>query len=429
MKKVIFLTLVSIFILCSCSSYSCPFAASSRSCYYNGRIYEIDEPNLYYTPVGGEKKVLCFDPLCDHSQASGCPSVSWGGRSNLAVTEDENGAPVIFFTHENLNLEDGSSTWQIRRMDTADNSVTVLLDTPDRIASFWVYGNTVYLTQPEYITGEDGNLSSAGNNLWTVSLKDGSFNKLTDFTEQSVNIVSITDVDGETKIWWTNYDAATLYISSADFSETETAAEGVLLYGSFMKDGWLYYPQKTGNTVDALTADAHPSDKDADENGKVTLYFAADKWSYVRMNIESGVTETVCEGVCKPSSVCDSLYADGDVIYYIPYEPTYLDTITAGASGLIGNAVEDSIGGEKVQVDYITADSGGKIMKKNLTTGETCEIITTGFDARRILGLSDESLILEGYVTDTERICERLETEGVNSGSFTFSEIIVVDVN
>ena len=100
MKKLLILGLALLLFLPSCGSKkpAMPFAAYSSEFWYDGRLfYRNDWGRLAYRGVGGDEMILCFDPLCAHTEEEGCTAVGIVlDHPRLAVTADENGSPSVF---------------------------------------------------------------------------------------------------------------------------------------------------------------------------------------------------------------------------------------------------------------------------------------------------------------------------------------------
>ena len=250
----------------------------------------------------------------------------------------------------------------------------------------------------------------------------------------SLSVVAIFEEEGKTMvIWGDSNDAQSLYLSPEDFSEETKIAEGVPLFQNFMLDGYLYFARRTERVFPALLIDGYAQDTRSvrDENGMVRARGEMPEWEYVRIPLADPFAEpeAVVGGIKEPNSIWKPLCISGNTAYVIPYDPLYLETMTADMTGVItGDDVQDSFGGEKTEFSYIVADSGGKILAFDLETGGTRTLETPGFDANRIIGMDDGALILAGTVTDPDRIREDLDAHGVHSSDFTFGDYLFLPV-
>ena len=435
MKKLLTLALSLFLLLPSCGKtrLQLPFTASARqNCWANGRLYyENDWGRLAYRSVGGDEKILCFDPLCGHSEDEGCPAVCGGFPPALAVAEDENGSPMVFCAALVFDRTSEEFVPEFSRIDFADGKKTVLLSpAPDRIISFWLYGQNVY-----FITCVDAETQS-GTIVWKMNADGSGLRELARREDRdSMSLVAIFEREGKREVLWADYnDGQSLYLSPEDFSSETKIAEGVPLFQNFVSDGFLYFARRTERTFTALLIDGYDGDKrsDRDENGMVRARQARPEWEYARISLSDPFAEpeTVVGGIIEPNSIQKPLYISGNTAYLIPYAPEYLGTMTADMTGIItGDAVEDSLSGEKTEFSYIVSESGDKILAVDLDSGEHRTIETPGFDTHMILGMEDGTLILSGTVTSEERIRENLAEHGVRSSDFTFSDYLFLPVD
>ena len=97
----------------------------------------------------------------------------------------------------------------------------------------------------------------------------------------------------------------------------------------------------------------------------------------------------------------------GKNVYCIPYAPIYLGTVTSGWAGRTGDAVTDAV--RASQIDYIVNNSGGIIVKIDLTTMETTEIPTPELDAENIIGIQSGELLVSGNSMNLDEIRESVK--------------------
>lgn len=442
MKKRILTTAAALVcgaVLASCgASADYPFTAAAEEFRHNGRLYYANSDLIltYMTPEGEERPV-CYDPLCTHvwGMQSECMAVLQYHRPDIMVVSDENGAPVIYYTDEIVHYDENMRRENVLyRIDSAKGTKTAVISgLTDRIGDFYLYGDSIWMTIQFAKYDEQGNETAYGSNIWRMDIDGGGLTQVTDFAEGSVNIAAMGEANGETVIYWVDYNNnQTLYRSPEDFSASEKIAEGVPLYGNFVEGGYLYYSVPGENTAPALSAPAHPADSKRDKNPDGTAILRKEKklsaYYKLDMNAPEKGAEPVFDGVQSPNLVVKPFFIAGDYAYIIPWEPLYIETIAATASGLTGDKVTDSLGGTRVEVDYIVSDSGSKVTELNLVTGESRSVETPGFDPTKIIGVENGKLILEGYVVDGDRIRAVLEEEGVTSNSFTFPEIQLIPI-
>ncbi|MBR4205728.1 MAG: hypothetical protein IKQ92_09650 [Clostridia bacterium] len=434
MKKLLILALALLLFLPSCGSKkpAMPFAADSSEFWYDGRLfYRNDWGRLAYRGVGGDEMILCFDPLCTHTEEEGCPAVGIVlGHPHLAVTADETGSPSVFIADMYRDKNSEELMPEIKRLDLADGKMTVLLaPAPGQIWGFWLYGQSIYFTT----SADEEKL--AGTVVWKMDADGTGLKELARYEDRdSLSVVAIFEEEGKTMvIWGDSNDAQSLYLSPEDFSEETKIAEGVPLFQNFMLDGYLYFARRTERVFPALLIDGYAQDTRSvrDENGMVRARGEMPEWEYVRIPLADPFAEpeAVVGGIKEPNSIWKPLCISGNTAYVIPYDPLYLETMTADMTGVItGDDVQDSFGGEKTEFSYIVADSGGKILAFDLETGGTRTLETPGFDANRIIGMDDGALILAGTVTDPDRIREDLDAHGVHSSDFTFGDYLFLPV-
>jgi hypothetical protein len=121
---------------------------------------------------------------------------------------------------------------------------------------------------------------------------------------------------------------------------------------------------------------------------------------------------------------------DGNVLYYIPYAPALVTTISASE---IDPEVKEQL------VGYIVSYASRGIIARDLTTGEERTIATPGLDPRGIRGIADGKLDVYGTCIDRDKVVEHykgyVETSprmwkesfrdnvGVGFGEFRFVEV------
>ncbi len=436
MKKHLILALAALALLlllpsCGSKKPAMPFTACSSEFWYDGRLfYRNDWGRLAYRGVGGDEMILCFDPLCAHTEEEGCPAAGIVlGHPRLAVAADET-APSVFVADLYRDKNSEELMPEIKRIDFAHGKMTVLLaPAPGQIWGFWLYGQSIWFTT----SADEEKL--AGTVVWKIDADGTGLRELARYEDRdSLSIVAIFEEQGKTMVIWGDAsDAQSLYLSPEDFSKETKIAEGVPLYQNFMLDGYLYFARRTERVFPALLIDGYAEDtrSDRDENGMVRARQERSEWEYVRISLADPFAEpeAVVGGIKEPNSLWKPLYITGNTAYVIPYDPLYIDTVTADMTGVItGDDVRDSLSGEKTEFSYIISDSGDKILAVDLASGETRTIETPGFDANRIIGMDSGSLILAGTVTDEIRIRADLDAHGVRSSDFTFGDYLFLPV-
>ena len=437
MKKNLFciftMIMLSLMLLTSCGEEKFPYTASSREFLYDGYVYSINENALltYRKADSSEENPLCFDPLCEHGH--GCPAVTWGRRPEIAVTRNHAGDICVYYTDEVVHFnENMTREYFLYCINMTQGTKTAVFEPQsEEIGRFFLYENEIYMSIRQTTYDENGEAAAYGQNFWKVSADGSDLTQLTHFDEQSLNIAAICESEGNTVIYWIDYyDNRTLYVSPADFSEKTKLTDNVPLYGNFVVDNMLYYSTDSTITAPALITDALPDDKDQNEDGTRTVYREKKLSAYYKRDLTApnAEPELVYDGVCSPNLAETPIWTDGEMLYVIPYDPVFVEVIAASREGIItGNIVEDSLP-NGIEIDYIAARSGSKILEINLETGEKREIPTPGFDPWKIIGVSDGKVALQGYVVDCDRIRARLEAEGVTSSSFAFEQIQIIDV-
>ena len=436
MKKniLICIALICVSILfSSCAKENYPFTASARDYYFEGYIYSMNENcRLTYRKADSmEESILCFDPLCNHGQD--CPAYVSGRQPEMIVARTSDNEVCVYYTDEVFSFENNKQDeYLLYCFNTSTGKKTAVLSgLADRINSFYFYGNDIYMIMQSAVLDESGNTVGYGTNICKVLMDGSELTKLTDFKEQSVNIAAIAETEGKTAVYWIDYyDNRTLYVSPTDFSEKTKLTDNVPLYGNFVVGNILYYSTDSTTTAPALITEAYPGDKDKNEDGTRTIYRERKLSAYYSLDLtKSGAeAELVYDGVNNPNLVETPMWTDGTKLYVIPYDPEFYEVIAADLNGtLTGDIVTDSLP-NSVQIDYIASYSGAKIIEIDLVSGTQREIVTPGFDPRKIIGVENGKIILNGSVTDGDRIRAKLAEEGVRSSSFTFSEIQVIDI-
>ncbi len=437
MKKNIFMliTLVCVsFLFFSCTKEDYAFTASARDYYFEGYIYSMYENGrlTYRKANSTEENILCFDPLCSHGMD--CPAYIWGRIPEMIVARNRDNEVCVYYTDEVFSYEDNKQDeYFLYCINTSDGTKTAVLPgLADAINGFWLYGNDIYMVLQSAVMDEGGSIVGYGTNFYRVHTDGSELTKLTDFEEQSVNIAAITEVKGETVVYWIDYyDNRTLYVSPTDFSEKTKLTDNVPLFGNFVVGNTLYYSTDSSIVAPALVTEAYPSDKDKNEDGTRTIYREKTLSAYYKLDLTNpdAESELVYDGVSAPNMRETPLWTDGDKLYIIPYDPVFYEVIAADLEGtLTGDIVIDSLL-KGIQIDYIAFYSGAKIIEMDLTSGEKREIATPGFDPHKIIGGGNGKLVLNGDVVDGDRIRAKLEEEGVRSSSFAFSEIQVIDIS
>ena len=431
MKKLIciaFLALMCVFVLCSCGEENFPFTASAREFLYDGYVYVAETSYVTYRRADStEAQPLCFDPLCMH--AEDCMARRHGLSSEIAVGKNRAGEICVYYTDELLDHEDiMNHEYYLCCINMTQGTKTVVTASKsDMINRFWLYGNDIYLNMQQSVSDENGNIASYGNNIQKISVDGTGLTALMPSQEASLNICAITEIKGETVIYWIETTDLTLYASPADFSEKTKLAENIRLFGSVLADNMLYYPVENTTVTPAYTAPAHPADNNKNTDGTHTVYAERTLYDYYRLDLtkENAVPEWIYSGVNKPTVREIPIWTNGEKLYIIPYAPKFLEAIAADRGGIETGGTYQKNG---LEIDYITARSGETIVEIDLASGEWREIPTPCFDARRILGVSDGRITLQGYVVDLDRIREKLNAEGVTSNTFTFEEIQTFDI-
>jgi len=422
------LLLITLLLLSGCAAKTeYAFTASAKQFMYNGyRYYQNAEGLLAYSSPDGRENLLCYDPLCTHNFTE-CPSYLWF-RPYIAVVPGDDGTPIVYYTDRVLDFAADKQTSRLYRMEMKEGRRTILTEQEEMINQFWLYGNELYLTIQYTSYDEQGQASGIGSNLFVMNADGGNLRPLTQYTENSVSIVGITEEKGERTIYWVSHEDSCLYASSSDFQTTTEVIRGVPLYGSFLHDGWLYYMQKSEKRAEALLVDVHPQDKTPAANGKVTIRAEKQLYACYRMKLSSpdAEPELLFDGVDGPTSVFSPMVLAEETLLIIPYEPTFIEAIAATMKGETGDAAADSLG-ERMQIDYIVTDSASKLLALDLSSRELRTIPTPGFDPKSIIGMNDTKLIVSGNVVDGEHIREKLSAEGVRSSSYVFTEIQMID--
>lgn len=427
MKKLLFTlsaAFLCLFLMCSCGEEAFPYAdAESKFLFGDSLFYTNSDHLLAYRTADGNESLLCYDPLCSHDSMD-CHAYSFG-RSDLAAVMGKNGTPIVFYTAEYMDFENNIRTYRIYRLDMASGERTaVLSDQSEAITDFAIYGDHIYIKMQCTQYDDDGKTVSIGNNLFSMKTDGTDFRQLTTFADNSVQIVGITGEYDAPTIYWMDYaDEQSLYASPADFSEKIKLMSNLTLMGNFIDGDYLYYSVKTDETADALTVSAHPDDKNASADGSITIRAETKKTACYRLHLTeaNSAPELLYTGILEPTSNRKTLYVHENKAYIIPYEPMYLETIAATMKGETGDLVSDLAGGS-LEIDYITADSGAKLLVLDLDKKDIVTIETHGFDPQAIVGVSDGILHVTGMVTDGDRIREKLAAEGVRSNSFAFGE-------
>ncbi|MBQ2767081.1 MAG: hypothetical protein IJF49_03275 [Clostridia bacterium] len=402
------------------------YTASASQFMHNGyRYYKNTDGLLAYTAPDGTENLVCYDPLCAHDSTE-CPAYLWL-QPEIAVVSDKDSTPIVYYTDRVIDLETKKQISRLYRLDMKKGIRTVLVEHAEMINRFWLFANDIYLVIQCTTYDETGNAVGLGSNLYVMDADGKNLRMLTEGAYDVVNIIGITDTDGERTAYWVSYEDACLYASTADFQTTEKVMQGVALYGSFLHDGWLYYTQKSENRAGALIVDAHPQDKNQSSDGKATVRAEKQLHACYRINLTAldAEPELLYDGVNTPTSAFTPMYLVNGTLFIIPYKPVFVEAIAATMTGETGDAVVDSLG-KHIQVDYIVSDSGSTLIALDLDSGELREIFTPGFDGQSIIGMQDAHLIVSGNVVDGERIREHLAANGVNSNSYVFGEIRMI---
>ena len=437
MKKqlLILIALLFLALLTSCSSpEQYPFVnAESEFMFGDILFYTNSEGLLASSTADGEEHLLCYDPLCTHSSLD-CPAYHTD-RSQLAVVMGEKGTPIVFYTAGNRDFDHDIRTYSIYRLDMASGERTaVLSDQPEIISDFSIYGNCIYFKMQCTQYNEDGHAIYIGNNLFSMELDGKNLRQLTEGTAEEDNVFDIVGITGEydsPRIYWMESSVLgnSLYVSPADFSEKKKLLDGISFLGNFIRDGYLYYSAKTEETTEALIVPAHPEDKTASPDKSKTIRRGGNKIACYRLDLakENSPPKLIYSGIAEPLSGRNTFFIHENQAYIIPYEPLFLESIAAAMNGQTGNLAEDLRGGS-LQIDYIAANSGEKLLELDLESGDMRIIETPGYDPQSVIGIRNGVLFVNGMVTDCERIRENLAQNGVSSSSFSFAEERQIDI-
>jgi len=433
MKKIYFafITVLLLAVLVSCSDKTeYPYtSAESKFLFGDTMFYTNSDHLLAYRTADGTENLLCYDPLCTHNSMD-CHAYSLG-RSDLAAVEGKDGTPIVFYTAEYIDFKSNNREYRLYSFDMASGERNIVLSQNEYINSFALHGSSIYLKLQCTQYDEKGSAVSIGTNFFVIDTDGKNFKQLTFFSDNVVDLVGVVGDRGEERIYWINYaDNRSLYVSSADFSGETKLMSNLTLMGNFICDGYLYYSVKTEEMTDALIVPAHPSDRYASSDGTVTVRAEKAKTAYYRLNIseENSTPELIFSGVGEATANSNTLYVHENKAYIIPYEPVYFETIAATMNGQTGDLATDAMGGS-LQIDYIVADSGGKILELDLVNGKIKTIETPGYDVKSVIGLQNGILITSSMVTDGDRIRERLNADGVSSNTFSFGEELHIELD
>lgn len=446
-KKMICLlaaVLFGVLLLCSCGGEDYALTASSSNwCWYDGYVYSMNTNGIltYRKATETEESPLCFDPLCEHRGYIGteCPAFAIGARDAMTVTRNREGEICIFYTDMIEHLEDiKSGIWPFKYrlccINTQTGQKTVILDEqPEEVVKFYLFGDNIYLHMRGRTKNEEGK-TVYQSQYWKMSADGSNLTKLP-VPEFNVNsIVAITEMKGRTVIYWLDiYDNNTLYVSPEDFSERTKVAEGLATYEKFVVGDYLYYAIEDPEVIPEMQVKA-PVDGGGPTPGETyTVYPEAKNAAYYRLNITDpkAVPELMYDGVSSVYTVDARLmWANGDKIYVIPYDPVFFEVLDAYA--VVGHVnTETQPNKIPLQYEYINARSGMKILEIDLVTGERREIHTPGFNPQTIMGGDDDALVVRGTVVDIDRIRERIKENGISAGqeTYMFQEIREIDLN
>ena len=423
MKRYFFLLAVVLFILCSCGKRAeFPFTEAKKTFLYgNFRYFVNDEEKLVCEDENGEISLLCYDPLCPHAEDSACTAVA-GHDTVLCVVEGENGAPCVYFTSQRLHFgKEITFTYEIRRLDTGTGTITVLYgDQSERIGDLYLFGDTVYFRRQTTETDGAGNIIGYGMNFFRMDPDGSHLRQITDYHGTSMTLNSIEEENGKTVFYWTDYDTETLYRSDENTLGNPDASEAVLsgasLFGGTVLNGYFYYQQKTGTVSAELSVPADPGDRNAKPDGTVTVREPTALYRYCRIRLETGAEPEILFDGMKVSNSAQTfafIDTDGKNAYCILYAPVYLGTVTAGWAAMTGDTVRDAV--HASQTDYIVSNSGGIIVKIDLTTTKTTEIPTPELDVENIIGVQRGELLVSGNSMNLDEI-----RESVKDGALAF---------
>ncbi|MBR4205737.1 MAG: hypothetical protein IKQ92_09695 [Clostridia bacterium] len=437
MKRIGMLLLALAFCFASCAASGgeedAVFAASAHVFCGGGYVFSADEyARISYQRGDGEKMPLCLDPLCTHF-GQDCPSFLNWGRPQIAVREGK--APIVFFSDIWVSREDQSCDGRLYRFDFETGERKTLVEGKfERIHRFCLFGRDVYFSVP-HMEEVNGERTPAGTEIWKVGTDGSGLTKLCE-SESSVTFAAISERNKTRSILVTAVLGGAeprLCVTEDEFETLTPLGPDSPAYGVFASDGYLYYARPSGKVLPAMTVPAHPLDKTHDftDDGAAIIRGETPLYEYVRVPLDDpGQTpEVTTWGVMRPTSADQPLLVVGDRMYVIPCEPEYLETIAASSKGVLTGGIADDLGETRTEVDYIVTQSGGRILEMTLDGELIREIPTPGFDPRRLNTSDGERLFVSGYVTDGERIRERLDQYGVRSASFLIDEDIVVPIS
>lgn len=449
-KKMICLwaaVLFGVLFLCSCGGEDYAFtASSSHRCWYDGYVYSMNTNGIltYRKATETEESPLCFDPLCDHRGYRGteCPAYAPGAHQAMAVTRNCDGEFCFYYTDRINRPEDiKSGIWPFKyrlcciNMQTGQKTV-ILDEQSEEVLRFYLYGNDIYLLMQGRTKNEDGKYVY-DSQYWKMSMDGSDLIKLPTSEYDVGVIVAVAEVKGRTVIYWLDRYDNVLYVSPEDFSERTKIAEGLATYEKFVVGNYLYYAIEDPEVIPEMQVKA-PVDGDGPTPGATyTVYPEAKNAAYYRLNITDpkAVPELMYDGVSSVYRVDARLmWANGNKIYVIPYDPVFLEVLDAYA--VVGHVnTETQPNKIPLQYEYINARAGMKILEIDLVTGERREIHTPGFNPETIMGGDDEKIVVRGSVVDMDRIRERIRDLTAENGSFPlkesymFWEIREIDLN